>query len=195
MKSDAKVLGAIGFLMPFYSWLALDVASLYVAFVINLFLVGSVYMIFYTLVIGARNKKILPAFAKSVKGDVKTVFGIPVACVLAATAVINMIGFSEPAMVIVVFFTSLFITLFWKYAKVIENVAFRRKIAVAKLREGDVLFESKKWVGLTKEEVQKIKRTRKNVVIKEGVRFAPAFPLALVATYYLGNIILSFMVI
>ncbi len=114
---------------------------------------------------------------------------------LAATAVINMIGFSEPAMVIVVFFTSLFITLFWKYAKVIENVAFRRKIAVAKLREGDVLFESKKWVGLTKEEVQKIKRTRKNVVIKEGVRFAPAFPLALVATYYLGNIILSFMVI
>jgi len=191
---DAKVLAGIGFLMPFYSWFTMGMVSLYVTFVINLFLVGSAYMIFYTLVIGFIDKKVFPAFVKSVRGDIKIVFGIPVLSLTVVVLILNTVGFIEPLMLMSTFLISLFITLFWKYAKTIEDVAFKRRIPVSKLREGDVLFESKKWIGLTKEEVRKIKKTRKSVVIKEGVRFAPAFPLALIITYYLGNILL-FLVI
>jgi len=191
---DAKVLAGIGFLMPFYSWFTMGMVSLYVTFVINLFLVGSAYMIFYTLVIGFIDKKVFPAFVKSVRGDIKIVFGIPIISLMVVVLILNTVGFIEPLMLMSTFLISLFITLFWKYAKTIEDVAFKRRIPVSKLREGDVLFESKKWIGLTKEEVRKIKKTRKSVVIKEGVRFAPAFPLALIITYYLGNILL-FLVI
>ncbi|MCS7106355.1 MAG: hypothetical protein NZ942_03500, partial [Candidatus Aenigmarchaeota archaeon] len=59
----------------------------------------------------------------------------------------------------------------------------------SKLKVGDVLAESKLWEGITQKDLIKIKKSgKKYVVIKEGVRFAPAFPLALLFTLYFGDV-------
>jgi len=57
---------------------------------------------------------------------------------------------------------------------------FIRKIKIEKLKEGDILFEFKIWRGITKEEIKKLRKKRKFVVIKEGVRFAPSFLISFI---------------
>ena len=72
----------------------------------------------------------------------------------------------------------------------LKNVGFKKKIPVSKLREGDVLESSRIWEGITKEQLKKIKDSRKRYVkIKDGVRFAPSFSLALIFTYFQGDAI------
>jgi hypothetical protein len=82
----------------------------------------------------------------------------------------------------------------WKFAKVVEDVGFKRKIPISKLRIGDVMLDSKVWEGITEKELNKIKKSGKRyVIIKEGVRFGPSFPLALIFTLYFGNGLLLLM--
>jgi hypothetical protein len=76
----------------------------------------------------------------------------------------------------------------WRFAKTVEDFGFKKRIPVSELKVGDVLLESKVWEGLTNEGLNKIKKSgKKFVVIKEGVRFAMAFPLALVFTLFYGD--------
>lgn len=79
-----------------------------------------------------------------------------------------------------------------------KGFEFYRYISTKKLKEGDVIGEDiprlkmykKKIRGLTKQEVLKIRKIKKNVIIREGVRYGPAFPLALAVTLYFGDLIL-----
>jgi len=48
------------------------------------------------------------------------------------------------------------------------------------------------WRGLTEKEVRKIRRTKKYVVIKDGIRFVPVFPITLVISILFGNIFFLF---
>ena len=52
---------------------------------------------------------------------------------------------------------------------------FVRKIPTKKLKIGDVLLSFKIWRGITKEELEKIRKEKKFVYIKEGIRYAPTF--------------------
>jgi hypothetical protein len=79
----------------------------------------------------------------------------------------------------------------WRFAKAVEDIGFKRKIPVSKLKVGDVLLENRLWEGINEKQLKKIKKSgKKTVVIKEGVRFAPAFPLALLFTLFYGDGIL-----
>ena len=51
-------------------------------------------------------------------------------------------------------------------------------------------LKSKLIRGLTRREVEKIQEKRKEVWIKEGVRFIPAFPLSILLTLFYGDIML-----
>ena len=42
--------------------------------------------------------------------------------------------------------------------------------------------------GLTKEEVRKIRKIKKTVWIREGVRFGPVFPISILVTLFIGNL-------
>ena len=82
----------------------------------------------------------------------------------------------------------------WKFVKAVENVGFKKKIPVSKLRVGDVPDYYKIWEGITEKEIRKIKKSGKKYIwIKEGVRFAPAFPLALLFTLIMGDGIVWFI--
>ena len=202
---DAKVLSAMGFLLPelsesFSKELLLPFS---LSYTINVFLVGATYMIIYAFIVALIHKKVFTKFLDDMKASSK---------VLSIGSVALFITFFLINWSLIIFFRLTFDVMFalknsllplaatiglfviWKFSKAVENVGFKKRIPVSKLKVGDVLNKSKKWEGITKKDLRKIKRSgRKYIVIKEGVRFAPSFPLALIFTLYFGDGLLLFM--
>jgi Flp pilus assembly protein protease CpaA len=77
---------------------------------------------------------------------------------------------------------------------------YYRKISVRKLKPDDMIGENiprlkiyKRFIrGLTKKEVIKIKKIRKYVIIKEGIRYGIVFPLTLLFTLLFGDFLFLF---
>ena len=185
--ADAWVLAAIGYLIPFYN------GRLFIVdFIPNFLIVAMAYMIVYVFILGLKEPHLFSLFLQESGKRKKIVLGVPLAFL---AFVFIMFAFLSPAASFNIYplITSLllivFLTLFWSYAKVVEKYAFRKKIPTSKLREGDVL-EKMIWRGLTKDEVIEIRKKMKFVTIKEGVRFVPVFPIALIVTLLFGNLFL-----
>ncbi|MCD6402950.1 MAG: prepilin peptidase [Candidatus Aenigmarchaeota archaeon] len=194
---DAKLLTAIG--VSTYMIPTKDALPFPLDFFVNLFLVGSVYIIFYSLVLSIRNKKIWKEFIRKVKEEKKELiaysFGVFILVFLSSFIFYSAYGLKFNLDVLLFSFTmsvvAFCLIVLLKFGRVVEDVGFKKRIRVSQLKVGDVLAESKVWEGLSQEEIMRIKKSkRKYVWIKEGVRFAPAFPLALVATHWVGNLLL-----
>ncbi|MBU5682316.1 MAG: hypothetical protein QXE43_00905 [Candidatus Aenigmatarchaeota archaeon] len=66
------------------------------------------------------------------------------------------------------------------FLKSVKDLMIKR-ISINKLKEGDVLLDFKVWRGITKKEIEELKRKKiKYVYIKEGVRYAPTFLFTLI---------------
>lgn len=212
---DAKLLAAVGCLLPFFvSGVPAELAeagitafqNVYILFpfplsyFFNVFFVGAAYMMVYAAYVAVRNRDVLSAFGRDVKATSR-VFLAAAAVLFAAFAVVNFMlyknfGMQLPAAALVS--NSLLpvaatagVFLVWRFARAVEAVGFRRSVTVQQLRVGDVLESSKVWEGVTAADIKRIKKSGKKAVkIKEGVRFAPAFPLALLFTLYAGDAIM-----
>jgi len=193
---DAKILAAVGFLLPTLSSQS-SFMPFALSYLINVFLVGAAYMIIYALLIAIMNRKVITKFFESMR-ESKNIFIIGSVVLFLSFIVIGfvIIRFSNLTLNYAMIFSNsifastatvcLFVT--WKFAKTVEDVGFKKKIKVSQLRVGDVLQESKVWDGITVKELKKVKSSGKKYIwIKEGVRFAPAFPLALLFTIYFGD--------
>ncbi len=204
--ADAKILSSIGFLLP-------DIPSVTISqslpifpltlpfpltYVANLFLVGTVYMFIYAFFIAANDRKIVSHFRKDVRSSTKLILFSSIALFIFLSLIgfefYRSIGadpefygvFSKSAITVIA--TSA-IFLLYKFARVVENVGFKKRIPVSDVKEGDVLMKSKVWVGIENAELHKLRSSGKKYVwIKEGVRFIPAFLLALIFTIYYGDI-------
>jgi len=198
---DAKLLSALGFLLP-----TLEGSKTFfpfsLSFFFNVFFIGAIYMILYAFALAFKEKKVWVEFSHEIKANVGmfVMLNIVIAIALLLFGVFAMkflvgLSFMELLLMeikLVLFITFLFFV--WRFSKTVEEVAFKKKIPVSMLREGDVLLESKVWEGLTKEQVKKIKKSGvKHVWIKEGVRFGLAFPLALLFTLFVGDGIIILM--
>ena len=199
---DAKLLAAIGFLLPnlpknFSPKLILPFP---LSYLFNVFLVGAAYMLLYAFILALIKRKILKRFFEDIKASSKlltfgSIFLFALFLLLnwflsayfkVRFELLFSLKYSFLPMVL-----TLAVFLLWKFAKAVEEVGFKKRIPVSKLKVGDVLEESKLWEGITEKELKKIKKSgRKYVVIKEGVRFAPAFPLALIFTLWFGDYLL-----
>ena len=179
--ADALLLASIAYMMPVYR------GSLFIAdYVFNLFLAGSAYMMAYSVIIGLMNRHVFGYFIGDVKENKKFVLGIP----LAFAGFIALAYWQFGLVINNAFYTVALVfslVLFWRYAVVIEQKVFRKKIPARELKAGDVL-DSMIWRGITDEEIKEAIRKNKFVVIKEGVRFVPAFPIALIVTLLYGNL-------
>jgi len=198
---DAKILAAIGFLSPNLSSLARIIQFPFaLSYLINLFLIGAVYMIVYALVMSFMNRKIIFAFFKRVKSSSNLILiSSPILFLLflfGNWSLLNLFGIvmnlqSIVINSIIILFVSLILFLVWFFVKAVEEVGFKKRIPISQLKVGDVLLESKVWEGITEKELKKIKRSGKKFIsIKSGVCFAPVFPLALLFTLYFGDGIL-----
>lgn len=66
------------------------------------------------------------------------------------------------------------------FLKDVKNLMIK-KVHINQLKEGDVLLEFKIWRGITKKEIEELKKKKiKYVYIKEGVRYAPTFLFTLI---------------
>jgi len=198
---DAKILSAIGFLLSTYQPSKLIFPFL-VSFFFNLFLVGAVYMIVYAFALSFVNKKIWTAFFTDLKANARMILIYNSA--LIASIIIMGLLFARyfeflplkafTVLVVTIGLASAGLYILWKFVKAVENIGFRKKIPVSKLKVGDVPDYYKIWEGVTEKEVRKIKSSRKKYIwIKEGVRFAPTFPIALIFTLVFGDGILVLM--
>jgi len=201
---DAKILSAIGFLLPSLPP-EIKVNFFFpfpLSFFFNVFLVGAIYIILYALAMSIKNKKIWPMFFNSLKASAKIIVVFSSALILFFTVfgIIFVryypILLVKDAVLFTVVIASSFIGLFilWKFVKAVEDVGFKKKIPISELKVGDVPIDYKVWEGITEKELKKIKKSGKKYVwIKEGVRFAPTFPLALIFTLFFGDGILVLM--
>jgi prepilin signal peptidase PulO-like enzyme (type II secretory pathway) len=71
-----------------------------------------------------------------------------------------------------------------------------RTVPVSKLTEGDWLYKNirvkgklirSSWEGLSKKEINFIKKNRKKVRVKYGIAFVPVFFIAFIVFLYLWN--------
>jgi len=197
---DAKLLAAIGFLLPVATGFGTNLMFPFPAsYLFNVFFVGAAYMLTYAFVLAARNRKIISEFRRDVKAS-SSVFLTASSTLFIALIAVNWFLYNyfriqpEISSIIInsIMLTTATVGLFliWKFARAVENIGFKKRISVKKLRVGDVLLSSKVWEGLTEKELKKIRRSKKRYAwIKEGVRFGPTFPLALLFTFYFGDAI------
>ena len=212
---DAKLLAAVGCLMPFFvsgvlSELAAAGVTIFqgvhtifpfpLSYFFNVFFVGAAYMMVYAAYIASRNRDVLSAFGRDVKATSR-VFLAAAATLFVAFAAINFMLYKSFGMrldaaalvsnSLLPVFATAGVFLVWRFARAVENVGFRRSVPLSRLRVGDVLENSKVWEGMTAADIKRIRKSGKKAVrIKEGVRFAPAFPLALLFTLYAGDAIM-----
>jgi len=197
---DAKILSAMGFLVPVLpqEFKTSLMFPLPVSFFFNVFLVGAAYMIVYALFLSIINRKIWSVFFGDLKANAKMIVVLNI--LLIAFLFIFGITFVKYYQADMILFSVMILVissgffLLWKFVKTVENVGFKRKIPMSQLKVGDVPLDYKIWEGITEKELKKIKGSGKKYVwIKEGVRFAPAFPLALIFTILVGDGIIWFI--
>lgn len=200
---DAKLLSAIGFLLPNLPP-EINVNLFFpfpLAYFFNVFLIGAGYIILYALAMSVKNKKIWSVFFKDLKANVKIIglFSLALIVFLIVLGIIFVSYYPVLMLKDAALFTATvavsFIGLFvlWKFVKAVENIGFKKKIPISQLRVGDVPIDYKVWEGITEKDLKKIKKSGKKYIwIKEGVRFAPTFPMALLFTILIGDGIIWF---
>ncbi len=201
---DAKVLGAVGILIGTLpeGIVSYSIFPFFLNIFFNVFLVGAAYIIVYALLISVRNKKIKKYFLKSLKAG-KIEFLVFVSAILIILGLNVFIFWSNFGIVFLwpsigAFFGCMGLYFLWKFLKTVEKVGFYKKIKTEKLREGDMIGEDVKELdlnkriirGLTKEEVDKIRKIKDKIWVREGVRFAPVFFITIVVTILFGNLLM-----
>jgi Flp pilus assembly protein protease CpaA len=184
---DAFLLSAVGFLFP-KTFLIKSDFPFFLNYLTNLFLLGSIYMIFYSFFYALKNRKAIITLKGQMKKFSKY-FVIISFSFLAASILLSYLFFKSInfKLSLIITVTSCFLVFVWLFSKSVEKL-FIKKVPVSELKVGDVLLESKRWDGITKDEISKIRKSgRKYVYVKSGICFAPAFPLALAFTIFYGN--------
>lgn len=209
-EADTLLFGVIGFLIPeYFSFFKAKLPSLLVdstnyyliytiSFLLTLVFVGAFYSIIFSVIYSLRVKNFFKNFFKKLMENSYYYIG--------TALIINLIAFylkSEPVSYLNLNLLVLFSYILVIFAYYSDKNAFKKKISVKDLREGDVLAEpvktkdlnldGKKFIGLTKEQISKIKKSgKKTILIKEGVRYAPAFFLTLLFLWIYGEILSLF---
>jgi len=195
---DAQLLAAYGFSLPLISKFFLFTPSPPpITFLTNLFLVGAFYMLFYSFMFSLREKSVWEFLRKDLEGKKMKLFYF-FFVVLIGSACIQYF-FLQDIIFTLTSSASLSLSLVclyivWRFAVAVEKKGFRKKVKVSELKVGDVLLKSKRWDGITEEQLKKIRKSGKKYVwIKTGVCFAPAFPLSLLVCMFYGNLFFFFL--
>lgn len=174
---DGEMLAAIGFMLP----------AVGQNFFVNLFFIGALYTVIFAIGFGI-HRGLYSVFFKELKGVINSFHMI----FIALSSLVIYLFYPILALLPVILLFSFILILFLRF---VEEKGFYRRISTKKLNIDDMLGEDinslklykKQLRGLTKEEVLKIKRNRTTILIREGVRFGPAFPLTLLFTLLYGN--------
>ena len=186
---DGELLVAIGVLLPNLTVVSTQFPFA-ISFFINSFFIGAAYSILYSMVLSYKSPMVSKKFLKSLRERNVVVLSATLLALSIASLFLMRIAST-------IFFLSFLMVIFWKFAKSIDNGFFTR-IPTSKLRVDDMIGEDipklkiyKRLIkGLTKEQVLKIRKVKKYVLVKEGIRYGMVFPLTLIFTLLVGDIFL-----
>ncbi len=191
---DAKLLMGVGVVLAEPPKLV-EISSIFplpFTFVANLFLIGSIYGLLFTIFIVYKNRgRFLKEFNKR-KGSLKISLFLTAAIAFLLIAFLTknylFIAFS----ILAIIFPHLYLTI-----KITEEVGMISRVPARQLTEGDWLAKPVRvgrktinptWEGLSKKDISLLEKAKKNVLVKYGLPFVPAFLLALIATLLFGNL-------
>jgi len=188
---DAKLMIALGAILPFSKSFLINV-KIFTLFFILFLISGMVYGLIFSLVLMFRNwksfKKEFFAQFKKMKKKIFVVFLIGL--------IFMVFGFFENLMFFLGFFVFILPYVFI-FAKSIDETCMVKKVKTKFLREGDWLYKEvsignkiikAKWDGLSKEDIRLLQK-KKQVIIRQGLAFAPVFLISfvfLVILFYFG---------
>ncbi len=183
---DAKLLMAVGAVIPVASTLKLNLILL-LSFIFLLLFIGSFYGLIFSIFIVVKNKKkFIKKFNKKIENKI-FLFSLVLAFVgLALSLYFYFILFNAVVFIIPLIF--FFFPFLFIYSKAVEEVMIK-EVESKNLTVGDWLYEEVKiggekispnWQGLDDEEVLKLKKNKKKVKVKQGIPFVPAFFFAFI---------------
>jgi Flp pilus assembly protein protease CpaA len=153
---------------------------------ISLSIVAIPYSLIYAFILSLRKPEV---FSLCKKRIVKNWMVLSIV-LIASIALFFIFPFHTPITLLLISFLPLFYLIII-FSRSVEEIAMQKEIPVSELQEGDMVVEdvmikgkkiaSKRDMdGLSKEALETIKKSKiKKVKIKWGIRFAPAFPLAI----------------
>jgi Flp pilus assembly protein protease CpaA len=187
---DAKLLMALGTVLPFsYEWMINF--KIFGLFIFLFLITGSVYALFYALILVFKNwKNFKKEFLKQWKHYQK-MFLISLIFVIIW---VNIIYFMSQIRFILIGFVILLFPILYVFSKSVEETCMVKSVSPKKATQGDWLYGDVRigkkkikadWQGLSKRELNLIRKSKKKVLIKYGIPFTPAFLFAFVILLYL----------
>jgi Flp pilus assembly protein protease CpaA len=196
--ADALMLGAISFMLPYWPKLNSNLPFPLV-FVINLFLIGVIYILAYVIIMSFSHRRVYSELFRKVRGSVKEISYITFGY-LAIIFIFFIISknFLLLEMSLTFYLLILALYILYHYLRIFDTKILRKKIKSHRLKPGDVLAHEvrigklrigARIDGLTEKEIELLKKKFKEVEIIEGVRYVPSFLITLVFTLFYGNIL------
>ncbi|UZE93842.1 MAG: prepilin peptidase [Candidatus Pacearchaeota archaeon] len=162
-------------------------------FLINIFFIGSIYGLFFSIFSAIRNKTFGMEFQKTFK---RIRFFRTISWLIAAIAL--TLSLFDKSWFFIPFIVFLILPLLYSFIKAAENSAMIRKVPASKLSEGDWIIESVKIKnkmikpsihGLSKKDIQLLRKSKKKITIKYGLPFVPVFLIALICSLFVGDLL------
>lgn len=191
---DAKLMIALGAVLPFSKSFMINV-NIFIIFLFTFLIVGAVYGMIWSFVLAFRNWK-------SFKKEFSNVFKKNKKLVLTGSfvgIVLILGGFLESILIysgILIFASSYF----YIFSKAVDECCMVKKVSSKNLTLGDWIYQDvkvgnkvikKKWEGLNEDEVVLLKKRNKQVLVRQGIPFAPVFLISfliIVGFYFLDKI-------
>jgi len=174
----------------------LDIPFL-IIIVINIFIVGSIYGIFWSVGLTVKNYKEVFKELKKQKSLNRSLLIFAV-----IMAILSFLFFNTLNKIIIIALIAfiLILTYLTAFIKSVEKVTMVKEIPTNKLTEGDWIVKpvyshnrliySTKDPGISKKQIDLLKKYGiKSVTIKEGIPFVPSFLLGVLTSLVIGNVI------
>ncbi len=188
---DAKLLMALGTILPLsYNWIIN--LKIFGYFILLFLITGSIYALIYAICLVFKNyKNFKKEFVKQWKNYQK-MFLISLVFVIIW---VNIVYFMSQIKFILIGFIILLFPALFIFSKAVEETCMVKSVPSKKVTIGDwlykdVLIGKKKikanWQGVSRSELKLIKKHKKNILIKYGIEFTPAFLFAFIGLLFLA---------
>jgi Flp pilus assembly protein protease CpaA len=176
------------------TFLTTSTLPIYLTFIINLLLAGSIYGLGFSIYLAIKHFKQFKEQLKNHKlGKIKyLVYAITLAIVTYTFFVPDPTLKLLTIALALLIFTFPYLTIF---IKAVEKSCMILEVPANKVTEGDWVLEDiheakyeNKSLGVTKEQLEVIKHLKRSFKVKVGIPFIPSFLLAYLLTIFLGNL-------
>lgn len=204
---DAKLLIGLGAILNQYPEKLLSIFSpnlnLYFPLIlfINILLFGAIYGLIISIFLMIKKRKEFSKKFKIINTKTKKIRNTLL--ILAGILVLfNLLTTNLKSIEQLIYFSAIFPLLFFYLLisiKSIESVSMEKIILTSKLVEGDWVDEevringkliySPKSLGINKEQIELIRKHKKNIKVREGIAFIPSFLIGTIISLIFGNVI------